>query len=373
MRGNGWRPVGVAGVSVSLRHRQIGMFRAVGSWFGLDAAKEPAAGYRPEDRPPDQGNGAGGEGGGAVSGDASPETLRQTKGLGDYLFSFATAASKKISESMVETAQTIKKSVEEGNIDGVIDKTIIGDFKKEQDKFVQEKLTKKTDVAVPPWVGYSEEEAIQQQILALSAERRNFLRDPPAGVQFNFDFDQMYPVAIVMLQEDELLNRMRFDLVPKFVKEEVFWRNYFYRVSLIKQSAQLTALAAQQQTVDQEVREDSSPNDVHLTESTRSKTPPFPIQTHAKSCEEEEEISTSPGTTEFISDAYDASSLNQEDLRKEIEQLVLDKKEDGAKEAPADWEDELQQELQDYEVVVEGEKTDENWDKEIEELLQADG
>ena len=31
------------------------------------------------------------------------------------------------------------------------------------------------------------------------------------------------------------------------VKEEAFWRNYFYRVSLIKQSAQLTALAAQQQ------------------------------------------------------------------------------------------------------------------------------
>lgn len=35
--------------------------------------------------------------------------------------------------------------------------------------------------------------------------------------------------------------------VFKSVKEEVFWRNYFYRVSLIKQSAQLTALAAQQQ------------------------------------------------------------------------------------------------------------------------------
>lgn len=46
-------------------------------------------------------------------------------------------------------------------------------------------------------------------------DRRNFLRDPPAGVQFHFDFDQMYPVALVMLQEDELLNRMRFDLVPK--------------------------------------------------------------------------------------------------------------------------------------------------------------
>ena len=29
------------------------------------------------------------------------------------------------------------------------------------------------------------------------------------------------------------------------VKEENFWRNYFYRVSLIKQSAQLTSLAQQ--------------------------------------------------------------------------------------------------------------------------------
>ena len=29
------------------------------------------------------------------------------------------------------------------------------------------------------------------------------------------------------------------------VKEEVFWNNYFYRVSLIKQSAQLTSLAQQ--------------------------------------------------------------------------------------------------------------------------------
>lgn len=46
-------------------------------------------------------------------------------------------------------------------------------------------------------------------------DRRNFLRDPPAGVQFHFDSEQMYPIAMVMLQEDELLNRMRFDLVPK--------------------------------------------------------------------------------------------------------------------------------------------------------------
>lgn len=27
--------------------------------------------------------------------------------------------------------------------------------------------------------------------------------------------EQMYPLAAVMLEEDQLLNRMRFDLVPK--------------------------------------------------------------------------------------------------------------------------------------------------------------
>lgn len=40
----------------------------------------------------------------------------------DYIFSFASTATKKISESVVETAQSIKKTVEEGKIDGIIDK-----------------------------------------------------------------------------------------------------------------------------------------------------------------------------------------------------------------------------------------------------------
>ncbi|KAM9204426.1 synapse-associated protein 1 [Mergus octosetaceus] len=305
----------------------------------------------------------------------SEALLSQAKGLGSYLFNFATAATKKISESVAETAQTIKKSVEEGKIDSIIDKTIIGDFQKEQKKFVQEQQTKKSEAAVPPWVDSNEEETIQQQILALSADKRNFLRDPPAGVQFNFDFDQMYPVAMVMLQEDQLLNRMRFDLVPKHVKEEVFWRNYFYRVSLIKQSAQLTALAAQQQAVEKKEENKGREEDSQLTETIRPKTPPVTIKPQIKSQEDEEEISTSPGVSEFVSDAFDACNLNQEDLRKEMEQLVLDKKKEETsvvEEETADWEKELQQELQEYEVVTESEKRDENWDKEIEEMLQEE-
>ncbi|EPY74379.1 synapse-associated protein 1-like protein [Camelus ferus] len=285
----------------------------------------------------------------------------------DYLFNFATAATKKITESVAETAQTIKKSVEEGKIDDIIDKTIIGDFQKEQKKFVEEQHTKKSEAAVPPWVDSNDEETIQQQILALSADKRNFLRDPPAGVQFNFDFDQMYPVALVMLQEDELLSRMRFALVPKLVKEEVFWRNYFYRVSLIKQSAQLTALAAQQQAAGKEEKSLGRDAELPLTENH--------FQSSFVAFQDEEEISTSPGVSEFVSDAFDACNLNQEDLRKEMEQLVLDKKEEetvALEEDSADWEKELQQELQEYEVVTESEKRDENWDKEIEKMLQEE-
>uniref|UniRef100_A0A3Q3KJF0 Synapse-associated protein 1 n=1 Tax=Monopterus albus TaxID=43700 RepID=A0A3Q3KJF0_MONAL len=282
---------------------------------------------------------------------ANQENSEQSKGLGEYIFSFASSATKKISESVVETAQTIKKTVEEGKIDGIIDKTFLGDFQKEQEKFVQEKKAKKSEAAVPPWVGYNEEETIQQQILALSADKRNFLRDPPAGVQFHFNMEQMYSLAAVMLEEDQLLNRMRFDLVPKHVKEEVFWRNYFYRVSLIKQSAQLTALAAQQQ---QKSGEDREPGVSH-----QDVQPPQ---------EEEEEMSTSPGVSEFVSDAFDSTAINHEDLRKEMEQLVLDKKDNES----ADWEKELQQELQEYEVVTESDNKDDQWDQEIEKMLQAD-
>lgn len=46
-------------------------------------------------------------------------------------------------------------------------------------------------------------------------EKRNFLRNPPAGVQFSFDYSAAYPVALTVLQEDANLQQMRFELVPK--------------------------------------------------------------------------------------------------------------------------------------------------------------
>ena len=38
----------------------------------------------------------------------------------------------------------------------------------------------------------------------------------------------------------------------------------------------------------------------------------------------------------------------------------------------SDWEKELQQELQEYEVVAESDNKDDKWDQEIEDMLQGD-
>lgn len=46
-------------------------------------------------------------------------------------------------------------------------------------------------------------------------DERNFLRDPPSGVQFHYEYDSMFPVALAVLEEDADLRKMRFNLVPK--------------------------------------------------------------------------------------------------------------------------------------------------------------
>ncbi|XP_078094409.1 synapse-associated protein 1-like isoform X2 [Mustelus asterias] len=349
------------------------MFRPlfITQWLagGSQAASEErlllaAPGLEDVEAPP----GGGSEGAGAV--------LEQAKGMGGYLRDVATSATKKVSDTMRETAQTIKKSVEEHKIDNLLDMTIIGNFKKEQEKFVKEKKLKKSDSALPPWAGYNDEETIRQQILSLSAERRNFLRDPPAGVQFNFDFDAIAPVAIVMLREDGLLSKMRFELVPKLVKEDQFWRNYFYRVSLIKQSAQLLSLAGQQAENPKEELEHHLKKSITVTDSTRSKTPPVLMKNQNESAEVHplEEISTSPVANEFVSDAYDTSTLNQEDFLRGMKQLGMsgDQTASVKDDDIPEWEKELQRELQEFEIVDVKANVSDAWEKEIEEMLQED-
>nr|CAD7262149.1 unnamed protein product [Timema shepardi] len=142
--------------------------------------------------------------------------------------------------------------------------SLLGEFNKEQEAFIKEKQGKNSDAAVPPWVGCPNENSLKEECLTLSTDRRNFVRSPPAGVEFQFDYEVTYPVAMATLAEDPNLEKMRFELVPKSwgqrnmlynpndqrvccrINEETFWRNYFYRISLIRQANELSSMAESQ-------------------------------------------------------------------------------------------------------------------------------
>jgi hypothetical protein len=67
-----------------------------------------------------------------------------------------------LSSTVFKSAQQLKQVIEENSI--------LGNFTKEQDTFLTEKHAKQRveETAVPPWVGYEEEEEMKKQILALS-------------------------------------------------------------------------------------------------------------------------------------------------------------------------------------------------------------
>ncbi|CAL8108853.1 unnamed protein product [Orchesella dallaii] len=115
------------------------------------------------------------------------------------------------------------------------DTNILSEFQKEHDSFLKSRGSK-GDAALAPWVGHPKEDALKEEILSLSTDRRNFVRSPPSGVSFEWDWEQMAPIAKAILKDDPNLEKMRYDLVPKVVSEENFWRNYFYRVTLLKES-----------------------------------------------------------------------------------------------------------------------------------------
>ncbi|KAK7107559.1 hypothetical protein V1264_015460 [Littorina saxatilis] len=260
--------------------------------------------------------------------DVSSKAINTAKEFGSILFNFGKAAGKTVAEQ----ANKLKTTVEE--------KTILGDFNKEHEKFLTEKKEhkKQEDAAVPPWVGYNEEEAMKNQILALSSDRRNFLRNPPSGVKYQFDFNQAYPIALATLQEDPNLQKMRFELVPKKTTEENFWRNYFYRVSLIKQSTQLTSLT--QQAGDN--RSSSSSRRSSDSSSTEQKD----SSVQEAGSKEESEVPDSPTQDEFVSDTFSQQQLTEEEVRREMEQLgVKDDQKQGDEDE--EWEKELMEELLD--------------------------
>ncbi|KAH7936811.1 hypothetical protein HPB49_005018 [Dermacentor silvarum] len=83
---------------------------------------------------------------------------------------------------------------------------------------------------------------------------------------------------------------------------------------------------------------------------------------------DDDEALDSP-THEFVSDTFQGTKISEEEVKLGMKQLGM-----GDKAADDEWEKELQQELQDYEVVATdtaAQVDDPEWENEIQEMLAA--
>ena len=211
-----------------------------------------------------------------------------------------------------------------------------------------------------PWVGYQGEEELRGKILSLSEDRRNFVRAPPSGVSFEFEYSSVSPVALALLQEDPRLQKMRYDLVPKQVKEEEFWRNYFYRVSLIKQSFELKDLERGEKQKRKEEKKGTA-------------------SSKAGGVDVGDDVDISGNVDQdvedFVSDSYQASTSDMAEVDESMKKLGV------VGDNPEEWEAELEGELNEYEVVNSkdnngggGGNNEDNqeWENQIQEVLDAE-
>ncbi|XP_046746361.1 synapse-associated protein of 47 kDa isoform X4 [Diprion similis] len=296
-------------------------------------------------------------------GAVSTKAIAGAKSLGGFLYSAVNKAGK----SVVEASAKIKKTVEENSL--------LGEFNKEQDAFIASKQGEKGE-AVAPWVGAPNEEALREECLALSTDRRNFVRAPPPGVEFVWDFEAAQPVAQATLALDPNLETMRFELVPKVISEENFWRNYFYRVSLLRQSHELNAMASQTESNQNLI----SAGSIDHTQDDQVKKPEDRTAPEPTSEDQESSTVDSPGH-EFVSDTMRASDMDIQEVREGMKKLGMQPPEEE------EWERELEARLRDFEVVPGPEKTattggtgsskdgtlgKDDWEEQIDKLLDEE-
>lgn len=254
-------------------------------------------------------------------GNVQSKALAGAKSFGSFLYSAASKAGAKVSEAGAKVKEAVEKN------------TILGEFNKEQEAFAAKQAENAAN-SLPPWTGCTNEEALKEECLSLSTDKRNFVRSPPAGVDFHFDYDVSYPVAMTIMEQDPNLEKMRYELVPKIITEENFWRNYFYRVSLICQANELSFMSRE--------------GDSQSGETTSDQ----PLDTK---------------TNEFISDTMKVSTQDLAEVQEGMRKLAL-----GSKTGEEEWEKELEAELQDYEVVSEHKSSsskNDNWEQDMDDIL----
>ena len=83
---------------------------------------------------------------------------------------------------------------------------MIADFNKEQEEFIRSKNKEQPSA---PWAGYQNEEELKKKILSLSEDKRNVLRSPPTGVNFDFEYCTVASPALLLLEADSKLKQLR--------------------------------------------------------------------------------------------------------------------------------------------------------------------
>ncbi|XP_017759762.1 PREDICTED: synapse-associated protein of 47 kDa isoform X3 [Eufriesea mexicana] len=235
-------------------------------------------------------------------GGVSTKALAGAKTLGGFLYSAVNKAGK----TVVEAGAKIKKTVEENRL--------VAELNKEQEAFIANKHTEKGE-AVAPWVGAPNEDILREECLSLSTDQRNFLKSPPKEVDFPWDFEAVQPMAQATLALDPNLENMRFQLVPKVISEENFWRNYFYRVSVLRQSHELNTMANQaENNLNQSSAGTVDQAEVQVTTGQESS---GSVMTGSNSA-----LADSPGH-EFVSDSMRVSDTDLEEVREGMKKLGM--------------------------------------------------
>ncbi|KAJ3289692.1 Synapse-associated protein 1 [Borealophlyctis nickersoniae] len=223
------------------------------------------------------------------------------------------------------------------------------------------------DQVFEPWAGCDNVEELKQQIVALSEDKRHFLMDPPEGTDFTFDMNAYYSSAMVrfssyrrfwyelpisrqpqkaVLKVDEKLQKLRYELVPKSIKEPIFWRNYFYRVHLLKHHHQNAFSLANAEKKAGLVAAGQSDVPENPTRSGTS-TPPVSRSTNASPPPPPSTLSSSAGVT--ARELRAVVGLPTSDEAGLEPSPTLDDEEFASDVYGSDWEKELQEELDEVE------------------------
>ncbi|KAH8265283.1 hypothetical protein KR038_003369 [Drosophila bunnanda] len=305
------------------------------------------------------------------------KVTQQAKHFGSFLSSAISKAGSKIKETVkdnVSEPAPVGESV--FNCENYLLQTILDSFNKEQEAFIKGQGGVGNGAA--PWIGHANEAKIKEEILGLSQDRRNFVRAPPAGVDFEFSYDTAYPTAIAIMAEDKALETMRFELVPKIITEENFWRNYFYRVSLIIQAAELGTLGADgvgQASSGEDAKEVTTNDKIKSKTAEPAKSdaglknpiaeqPKAVVESHkdqeqpeAKAHAAGNELDHKISESEFVSDDFQTTSESDlAEIQAGMRKLGIDSMTQQALATTDEeqWEKDLEAELKDYEVVDEG-------------------